>query len=116
MGYCSSSWVSSGKTLQKPDVSIITGSYSVATPKIKLFSIINLYALRLWHISGGYKHSSTLYRNPVIKTTSEGPKSVQTFKSDHGNRFSLQDLVFIRIQEGGHCPENSHDHSGIKNS
>jgi hypothetical protein len=61
LGYCPSSWISSGKTSQKPDVSIITGSYSVATPEIKLFSIINLYALRLWHISGGYTHSSTVY-------------------------------------------------------
>jgi hypothetical protein len=30
-------------------VSIIIRSYLVASPKIKLFSIINLYALRLWH-------------------------------------------------------------------
>ena len=30
-------------------VSIITRSYSVAPPKIKPFSIINLYALSLWH-------------------------------------------------------------------
>jgi hypothetical protein len=57
-----------------------------------------------------YKGSSTLYRNPPHK----GPKSVQTSKSDHGNRFNLPNLVLIRIQKGGHCPEYSHYHSGIK--
>jgi len=61
-----------------------------------------------------YKGSGTLYRNPVIKTISGRPKSVQTSKFYHGNRFNLQHLVFIRIQEGGHCPEYSHDHSRIK--
>jgi len=61
-----------------------------------------------------YKGPGTLYRNPVIKTTSDGLKSVQTSNFDHGNRLNLQNLVFIRIQEGGHCPEYSHNHSGIK--
>jgi hypothetical protein len=69
----------------------------------------SVYGFFLW-----YKGSGILYRNPVIKTTSEGPKSVQTSKFDNGNRYILQNLVFREIQEGGHCPEYSHDHSGIK--
>jgi len=67
------------------------------------------YDILLW-----YKGSGTLYRNPVIKTTSDGPKSAQISKFDHGNRLNLQNLVFIRIQEGGHCPEYSYNHSAIK--
>ena len=60
-------------------VSTITGTYSVAPPKIKLFSIINLYALRLWHMFCGIK-APVLYTEILWSKPTERPKSVQTSK------------------------------------